>query len=296
MNWRLKGLIQKGLSAVPGGVRLNDALQRSVGGLRHPERNMSMKVTQDWLVLARHMRELGMPLEGLRYMEVGTGWFPTLPACFLLAGARSVVSFDLTRHLDAGLTDTLWRHLETHLPAIAEVAGQPLDTVRARYAARPRPNVDYRAPADATRSGLADNSVDVVFSNSVLEHVPRPVIAGMLHEAHRVLRPGGLSIHSVNCADHYAYIDPDITFINYLTYTEADWTFWNNDLQYQNRMRPSDFVALSEQAGLTTVLSVHRPRPELLAALPSLNIAAEFRGYPEDQLCSTSVDFAGRKP
>ena len=117
----------------------------------------------------------------------------------------------------------------------------------------------------------------------------------MMREAHRVLRPGGLSVHSVNCADHYAYTDPSITFINYLRYSEADWAFWNNDLQYQNRMRPSDFIQLSEQAGLTTVIAVHTPRPELLAALPAMPIAPEFRDSPPEQLCCTSVDFVGRK-
>ncbi len=295
MNWRLKGIVQKTLSAVPGGVQLNTMLQRHVGGLRSPEQNMSMKVTADWVVIAAHMRALDMSLAGTRYMEIGTGWFPTLPVCFMLAGAESVVSFDLTRHLDSELTERLWRHLESHLPAIADAAGQPIEVVRARYTARPRPTLDYRAPADATVSGLADNSVDVVFSNSVLEHVPRRVIADMMREAHRVLRPGGLSIHSVNCADHYAYSDPAITFINYLTYSDTDWAFWNNDLQYQNRMRPRDFIELSEQAGLTTVLAAHTPRQELLAVLPSMKIAAEFRNYPAEQLCTTSVDFVGRK-
>lgn len=296
MNWRLKGIVQKTLSAVPGGVQLNTLLQRHVGGLRSPEQNMSMKVTADWLVMARHLRELGMPLSGSRFMEIGTGWFPTLPACFLLAGASSVASFDLNRHLDAELTERLWQHLESHLPAVAQAAGEPLETVRARYAARPLPALEYRAPADATRTGLPDGSVDVVFSNSVLEHVPGAVIADMMREAYRVLRPGGLSVHSVNCADHYAYSDPSITFINYLTYSDTGWAFWNNDLQYQNRMRPSDFIELSERAGFTTVLASHAPRPELLAVLPSMAIAAEFRDYPAEQLCATSVDFVGRKP
>ena len=145
-------------------------------------------------------------------------------------------------------------------------------------------------------SQMPDNSIDVVFSNSVLEHVPRPVIAAMLRECYRVLRPGGLSIHSVNCADHYAYFDKQITFINYLTIPEKYWQSWNNDIQYQNRMRPQDFIEFSEAAGLKTVLAKHKPRPALLEQLPTLKIAPEFQKYPPEQLCCTSVDFGGRKP
>ena len=227
-------------------------------------------------------------------MEIGTGWYPTLPVCFQLAGAASVTSFDLKRHVNARLTKRMWRALETHLPTIAEASGRTLEEVRVDYM-RQLP-FDYRAPADATATSLPDESVDVVFSNSVLEHVPRRVIGLMMKEAYRVLRPGGLSIHSVNCGDHYAYFDRQITFMNYYQFAEKDWHFWNNDLQYQNRMRPQDFIELSEQAGLRTVLAKHIPRPELLRRLPSLTLAAEFQHYPPEQLCCTSVDFVGQKP
>src|SRR5262249_33025408 len=119
MNWRVKGVVQKTLAAVPGGVAINDLLQRTLGGLRNFERNVNTKVTGDWLVLAGHMRQLGVSLAGKRYMEIGPGWYPTLPVCFQLAGAAEVISYDLQRHLNERLTDRMWRALETHLPAIA---------------------------------------------------------------------------------------------------------------------------------------------------------------------------------
>jgi SAM-dependent methyltransferase len=45
---------------------------------------------------------------------------------------------------------------------------------------------------DACSLPLADASVDVLFALHVVEHLPRP--ADFLHEAHRVLRPGGLLV------------------------------------------------------------------------------------------------------
>ena len=109
-----------------------------------------------------------------------------------------------------------------------------------------------------------------------------------------MLREGGVTIHCANCGDHYAYIDRRITPLNYLTYPEKRWRLWNNGLQYQNRLRPSDFVALAERAGMEVVLYCYRPREDLKAALPRLRIAEEFRKYPVEQLCSTSVAFAAR--
>lgn len=305
MHWKIKGYTQKALSVVPFGKRINDSLQRTVGGLRDFEHNVEFKVA-DWSYLADHMTELDVSPAGLRYLEIGTGWFPTLPLCWSLAGASSVVTYDLTRHLNRKLTFKLLASLESRLPIIARAGKRDLDAVKTDYEKLKatqsvpelfeRARVEYRAPADATKSGLPDESVDVVFSNSVLEHVPRGVILEMMRESARVLRRGGLSVHSVNCGDHYAYFDKSITFINYLTFSERDWQFWNNKLLFQNRMRPVDFLKLAESAGLTIALAKFKPRQALLDALPSLKIAPEFQHYPREQLCSTSIDFVARKP
>jgi len=158
-----------------------------------------------------------------------------------------------------------------------------------------RARITYHAPADATRTGMERNSVDVVFLNSVLEHVKADVIVSMMEESERILRPGGLAIHSVNCGDHYAYGDKKVTAINYLQYSEAAWRFWNNDLMYQNRLRPCDIVGMAEKAGLEVILRKQRPRESLMAMLEELELAPEFRKYPREELCSTSVDFVARK-
>jgi hypothetical protein len=305
VNWKIKGYTQKLLSVVPLGKRVNDALQRTVGGLRNFDHNVEFKVA-DWSYLAGHLGELGISPAGLRYLEIGTGWFPTLPLCWSLAGARSVVTYDLTRHLSRKLTFKLLAALESRLPIIGRAGKRDLETIKAAYGALKTAkclpellrlaNIEYHAPADATRTGLPDESVDVVFSNSVLEHVPPNVIMELMKESRRVLRRGGLAVHSANCGDHYAYFDKQITFINYLTFCDSDWQFWNNKLLYQNRLRPCDFLELAQQAGLEIALAKFKPRQALLDALPSLRIAPEFQRYPPEQLCSTSIDFVARKP
>ena len=163
-------------------------------------------------------------------------------------------------------------------------------------AERKRARIEYHAPADASSTGLPGASVDVVFSNSVLEHIPGDVLLAIMRESARVLRPGGLAVHGVNCGDHYAYADRRVTPINYLSFSEREWSFWNNDLQYQNRLRSRDFLQIAAQAGLETILAKQSPRPELLAMLPRMKIAPEFHKYPPVELASTSIDFVARRP
>jgi SAM-dependent methyltransferase len=213
-----------------------------------------------------------------------------------------VHTFDLHRHLDPAAVVGALRLLEPHLGELASASGRAEAELRAHHArllqasngdeALAAAGIAYHAPADAGRTGLADGSVDLVISNSVLEHVPAEVLDALLAESRRILRAGGISLHGVNCGDHYAYADPRITPIHYLRYSERRWRLWNNDILFQNRLRASDFLAAAERAGLRVVLDSHRARPELLQRLHELPIDAAFRRYTPEDLCCTSIDFA----
>jgi SAM-dependent methyltransferase len=305
MNWRIKGLVKKSLDFIPTGVRANRVLQGMFGALKNVEGEVDIKIVDDWMVFASHLNELGVNPEGLIFFEIGTGWYPTLPICFSLVGAKVVHTYDLSSHLDFDLTFRMLRRVEHHLPAMAVAIGKPLQVLRSRYAqlcqAQTLPEllaraaIDYHAPSDAARSGLPDDSVDLIFSNSVLEHIPSNLLPSIMQECHRVLRPTGYAIHSVCCTDHYYFFDKNISRINYIRYSSRHWRLWNNGINYQNRLRPRDFVNLSEAAGLVTVFRKSRPRPEVLEALPLMSIAPEFQHYPPEELASTSIDFAAKK-
>lgn len=304
MDWRVKGVLQGLLSRVPGGTIVNDALQRAAGGRRDESAHIDLKFKADWLVQMKVLRDLGFRVQGRDLLEIGTGWLPVFPLCFALAGARRCHTFDLHRHLNPAVMAKALHELERHLPAIAQACGDAESLVRERWQRLAgagagadilaAAGIEYQAPADATLTGLPDASVALVFSNSVLEHVTPEVLAPMMCESRRVLQPDGLSLHSVNCGDHYAYFDRTITQVHYLRFSDRQWRKWNNDLLYQNRLRPVDFIDAARAAGMEVLLDMHVPRPELMARFEQIPFAPEFRRYPPEQLCCTSVTFAAR--
>jgi SAM-dependent methyltransferase len=156
--------------------------------------------------------------------------------------------------------------------------------------------IDYRAPADATRTGFDPGSIDLVFSNSVLEHVYPDVLPAMFDEAMRILRPGGAAMHSVNCGDHYAYFDRKISQLHYLQFSESEWRLWNNEFQYQNRLRAKEFLAFALRAGFSIALDASEVRPSRLADLDKIEVAPEFAGYTREELALTNIDFVAKKP
>ena len=289
----------------PGGTRLNTRLQSLVGGRRDFGVHVAGKIS-DWALSMQYLAESGFEVSGMRLMEIGTGWFPALPICFALAGAESIATFDAVRLLDASMSFRLLDAIEANTAQIAEALGtSTMDICAALAELRQsqslndllgRSRIRYTAPADPQDTGLASDSIDLVFSNSVLEHVPREAISGLMRESIRVLRPGGLAMHNIGCNDHYAFFDKSISFVNFLRYEEREWKLWNNTIQYQNRMRAPEFVELAMQAGFEVVRVATHVRPGTLEALDRMRIAPEFSRFSREEVAATTLDFVCRKP
>jgi SAM-dependent methyltransferase len=207
------------------------------------------------------------------------------------------------------MTRQLADRLAAHVSLLARESGRPLAEVKAQQQAlvaalergatlghATRSVVDYRAPADAAMTSFSADTIDVVFSNSVLEHVPGRMIEACFAEAMRILRPGGVMIHSVNCGDHYAYTDRAIHQLHYLQFSDEEWERWNNAFLYQNRLRAKDFVDMARDSGFVIELDTARPTAERLAQLDEMRVAPMFSRYTREQLAITSVDFIARKP
>lgn len=306
MNWRFKGFVQKALGVLPGGTELHYILQRRYGGLRDFDTECDTKV-EDWRLMLGHLNSVGIALPGARLLEMGTGWYPTFPFCLFLGGAARVDTVDLKPHLRPELTRMCAARLGAHTSVIADSSGCRESEVAARQRAlvvaldRGAPIdsatdgvVIYRAPCDASNTELKDATLDVVFSNSVLEHVPGPVIEACLVESRRILRPRGVIFHSVNCGDHYAYVDRTIDQLHYLGYSGRAWEFWNNAFLYQNRLRAVDFTRMVKKAGFAIEVDTSRARPERLAQLDAITVHPDFAHYSREQLAITSIDFIGR--
>ncbi len=308
VNWRVKGLVQRALGYVPAGERIHYALQRRGGGLTNFARECDLKV-EDWRLMMGHLRSTATRVAGATLLEMGTGWYPTFPLALYLAGAGTIHTFDLNRHLKPDLVHLLVDRLGTHTKVIADESGRDEAGVSARLNVVSRAvragasifdategAIAYHAPADATATGLPTSSVDVVFSNSVLEHVPERVIEACLSEAKRILRPGAIVFHSVNCGDHYAYVDRSISQLNYLMFSDEEWAPWDNAFLYQNRLRAVDFIDLAKRAGFAIEVDTSRASAQRLDQLATLNVHSRFAKYSREQLAITSIDFVGRAP
>ncbi|MDQ4091403.1 MAG: hypothetical protein M3163_14045 [Actinomycetota bacterium] len=85
--------------------------------------------------------------------------------------------------------------------------------------------------------------------------------------------------------DHYSYADSTISAYNFLQYDEREWARWNPSLQYQNRLRHSDYLAMFEAEGFEIVHeSPTAGSPDDLAVIGQLPLANPFRDIPPAHL------------
>lgn len=311
MKWTTKALIQRIVAGLPGGDLLYRTVHRRVGALH---RFKAENKVRNGLDLLACLADGGEDMAGKETLEVGTGHSPVLPLLFWLFGQRTCATYDIVRLLDSGLV----REAARQLFLLAGQPGSVLGNGRGRRTAlegeRLRQlgalvreqgsgrqilehcGITYRAPADAAATELPEASVDVVFSNTVLEHVPRTAIGRLYQEAYRILRPGGYMLHLIDLSDHYSYSDPEITGLNFFRFSEEEFARYNNPFLYQNRLLAAQHREMIEEGGFEVVQWKAKPDKRAAEAFERLKLHEEYAGLSPEELCISSVRVAARRP
>lgn len=93
-----------------------------------------------------------------------------------------------------------------------------------------------------------DQTFDVVWSHSVLEHVRSPL--GLLLEAKRVLKYDGTFVASIDLQDHYTDRRRADSMYGFLRYSDRTWSLLSSNRSiWVNRLRASDWRRLIDEAG-----------------------------------------------
>lgn len=305
MNWKYKAHLLAVLSRVPGGRAAYHCLQRMAGTNRlQLDRDLNRA-----LELVDLIHEADGKIAGSDVFEVGTGWRPMVPMVFSLLGADRVVTVDVNPWLTLPYAAETWRALGTRLEEIATRGGASLEEVQQRYTccnAHAHTLVDllgplgieYHYPADARCTGLPEESMDLVVSSNVLEHIPAEIQLDIHRESQRILRPDGLAVHRFNPQDHYSTVDGSITNGNFLRYSSADWNWYGGSgLSYHNRLRSPEYRTLFEQAQLSLDIFRERVDQRTLQAIQdgSLPVHSEFSRFTAEEQAVDYVWVAARK-
>lgn len=298
-KWIAKALVQKVLSLLPGAHGWNKWFQKYV--------TRGYWLTPD--LFARKRRHAVEHLEAYQRwhtpsgsvpktaLEIGTGWYPVVPLSLIAAGVERVYSVDIvwlcTREQLERTLDLFLQ--EPHLDAAVRAR---FATVRNQLNRQPLHQsledlgIHYLI-GDARRLNLPADSVDLIHSNNTFEHIPEPVLEGILSEFERVLRPGGVQTHFVDLTDHFAHFDRSITPYHFLQFSDRAWRWIDNGIQPMNRMRQSDYLRMYERVGIRPV--EHTWEPGDLQALARVRRSKRFAAYTAEDAAVTHCRITSTK-
>ncbi len=302
MRWWVNAAIQGTLARIPGGDTLRIFLRERFGELRHLERSSRFENAR--VLLSKACQSLG-GIEERRVVELGTGWIPVVPLAFLLCGAH-LKTFDIVKLVRPRYIRRMLKEMQHHLTDYASAANiDPADIQRRFQRIEHLDDFEeiardlggaYHAPCDTARLPLSDESVDLVVSNLVLQCVPQDVLAGLLKEIERILKPDGVAVHRMSLNDEYAREDPHRNHLEYLRYSETTWNRWfNHKMKHLNRLRCSQFRERFRQSGMEIIDENRLIDRESIPFLKGIPLAEPFRHLDWDDLATVTYEVVLRK-
>lgn len=200
-----------------------------------------LTISPNWRFHQQVIRESGAK----RILEFGAGK-DLVQNLFLAQENIEQVAVDLFDMLDIGLVNKAIVNLDA--------AGVPTKgAVSDRADLQSKYRIEFIAPLDMCSSRFHGGSFDLCISTNTLEHIPRDVIQKIWRECSRILKSNGLVSAKIDYSDHYWHTDKSIGELNYLKFSEKEWTRYNHRNHYQNRLRHKHHLDLLREAGFAVV-------------------------------------------
>jgi len=149
----------------------------------------------------------------------------------------------------------------------------------------------YVIEPSGTLRKFQEESYNAIYSCDVLEHISEDILSEYILDFYRLLKPGGYSIHTIDIGDHISYYGRNVSRKNYLRYSDKSWKrFFENEVQYFNRIQRSRWLSLFQQAGLELV------DEESQYCDIGITIDKKYRNYNRKDLECTVLRVIHRKP
>jgi SAM-dependent methyltransferase len=209
-------------------------------------------------------------------------------ASALIAHALGAASIYL---VDTG--DFADRNLSTYRAMVDELRARglavtDLDDVSTVDEMLGRINARYLTDGLRSLQEIGDSTVDLIWSNAVLEHIRRHEVIAVFRNFRRILKPQGAMSHRIDFMDHLGGSLNNLRFSSRLWESE----FMAKSGFYTNRLRHSEMLEAMLGAGFEIVSCRVDQWAEL--PLPRRKMATEFRGFSDADLRTSVATIVAR--
>jgi SAM-dependent methyltransferase len=304
-KWILKAAVQKTISYLPYGHKINYLFQKYVTKGVY----LTDEYFTDRLIHAREHIESYEQLSDNASLnttfELGTGWYPVIPISLFLNGANNIYSIDISplltkktlhitikKFIEAFNSNTLNRYIKINTGRIEKLK-YLYDNYEQLTLSEIMSNLNFTyLLKDARQTGLPDSYFDLITSNNTLEHVYPKVLFELFAEFKRILKRNGIMSHSIDLSDHFSHFDKTISNFNFLQFSDKQWQWIDNSIQPQNRLRVTDFRNLYRE--LNIPVSIEKVTRGDIKSLSALKLDEKYKNIPIEDIAVTQCYFASK--
>lgn len=276
LPWWMKIALKMVLSRLPVGY----GFWRSVGifKLGHMQ-----EPAYAYQMFVRHLERVKLSKDGSEFavLELGPGdsLFSAVIACAL--GARETYLIDVGPFAR--------QDMQTYIGMATFLSGEGLDPpdingIDSLDDLTQVCGAHYQTDGLNSLRTVPDESVDFIWSQSVLQHIRKAQFLDTMRELRRVIRPNGACSHSIDLRDCLGGA------LNNLRFSDRLWErdFMARSGFYTNRIRFAEMLSLFREAGFEPeVLTVHRWDS---LPTPRKKLSPPFKSLPDDDLCVSGVE------
>ncbi|MBC8423999.1 class I SAM-dependent methyltransferase [bacterium] len=181
-----------------------------------PSAEIDPRTLEQGLYQVEMLGRSGFDLRRKTLLNIGTGWQPTIPLVFYLAGCDDIILVDHERVLDRDLLVQTAANLRGYAGEIADRLGLEKREVSQRlrvpaevtlFGALRKFHMQYLAPYDLLETTFAENSLDLVIARAPLAHFTAKYVKALLPVIARLLRHDGLMSLCFDQEDRLDYIE-----------------------------------------------------------------------------------------
>lgn len=294
MHWKIKGLIQLFLSKIPYGHKINHKLQILRGSYKDEKLLNSVLVQSEQIKDFNKRKSIGKK----SILEFGTGWHLIGVILFYLKGAEKIYGFDICYNFSFKMAKKLLKVIYNNLDLVSDALGVKYELLKDRCEKIINPNkekiflknlnFEYFAPGDVKKTKLKSNSIDIIFSYGVIEHIPTKDFVEILQETKRIMKKDGRHYHNIGTHDHFGNAGLG-NGVNFLRYPSWYWFLMTgNSFSYHNRLRISDYQRIFKNLAFKVEYEDKELLSNNLQILETLPINIMFQGYSKEDLAASA--------
>jgi len=302
LKYLIAAIVLKCFSSSPPMINAYSHLGKTIGKKRRLRRGLKKSYLDQTRFIVEMIRKHGAISDHKKVLEVGTGWSHWASIAISLFCNVEVVMTDIKDNRQLEVVLQYAREFSKIIHKEMDLASQNQTRVLNLLQAISRVNsfdalysllkLKYVVDPSGTLQKFTDDTFDVVVSFDVLEHVRNEVLSQLVGNFHRVLKPGGYSIHQIDLCDHLERYNGKVCKKQYLKYSDTTWKrYFQNEVQYINRIQAPEWLHVFDEAGLELVEEKHE-----FEDIDRNRIDRKYEKLDLDALTSSSLTIVHKKP